>query len=347
MANGFARFLSRHVPNAPPMATYRAWQKRREDSAFDEEALALDEQIAAANLPPVEISAAEALATGYENLNDFRKARLASGQHWNAEEEVQVAQQMGPIGQSAIDMSRVRSQPDLKSSGSSFIAAGSYDPSYDQISMLPDSGGTNQHYLSILGHEFTHRDHMTKGIDPLEEKILGSTTSWNPSAHPMLRNFSNLMRMKAEGNLEGYASQRLFNFAKEGAKSEMLANIHTAWRASSPEEWDDIVWKWNTMFPPQKHLSQRERSDRLGTFLDDNRETLLALEVEEMDRQHQARLATLDERGLPYDAPTEEQNAAARARNLDNRSNQADFRARMTGRLTDPVERAYGGGVYG
>jgi len=51
-----------------------------------------------AGLPAVEFSEEQARAMGYEDLNALRRARLASGKQWNIEENMQLAQQMGPIG---------------------------------------------------------------------------------------------------------------------------------------------------------------------------------------------------------------------------------------------------------
>ena len=82
----------------------------------------------------------------------------------------------------------------------------------------------------------------------------------------------------------------------------------------------------------------------LAQLLDLNRENLLILEADAMDQQHRRRLATFEERGLPYTPETPEKMAEFRARNLENLSNQADSRAALRRPST---RRAYGGGIHG
>jgi len=186
--------------------------------------------------------------------------------------------------------------------------------------------------LKILAHEFGHRGDIMQGLFPPtgpREAILTTLSSVPPS--------------KQYGET--------FNL------------LFDAWRARTPEQWENAVGTWgytqNRFFQETggeqgrdysagssgwtQEMVNRASAD-LAQLLDLNRENLLILEADAMDQQHRRRLATFEERGLPYTPETPEKMAEFRARNLENLSNQADSRAALRRPST---RRAYGGGIHG
>ena len=329
MADGVASFLA---------SPYRVWQEGREERA-------LDKQVAEAGLPAVELSEEQARAMGYEDLNALRRARLASGKQWNIEENMQIAQQMSPIGRGSVDISRVRYTPeDPRLPG--FLRAAEYSPMGDRITMF---GTDNPLPLSTLAHEFTHRAHLGKGqylskniFSPLEQKLWDSfPKNLQSGAFPSITNYSNLARLKGAG---GFVGPQL-EMARKSVASEVLTRFYDAWRANSPEAWRKAVRVWNDTYPIQGWRGQRgfqQQADRLEKLLDENRETLLALEAEAEAQVHRRHFAVLEERGLPYTLPTEEEWAQMRTRDLEQRSKAADSRAAAR----RPRGNAQGGPVY-
>ena len=318
------------------------------------EAKRLRGEIAAAGLPPVQMSAADARAMGYEDLNALREARGASGQMVDAELGIGLRNQMGPYRSGAIDPSRfsmlatpasasgtrgLYARPNVSASEEQLIA---WDEPYrevlDQENMthfgrdMVYTFGAPQANLKILGHEFGHRGDFTQGLYPPtgpREAILTTLSSVPPS--------------KQYGET--------FNL------------LFDAWRARTPEQWENAVGTWgytqNRFFQETggeqgrdysagssgwtQEMVNRASAD-LAQLLDLNRENLLILEADAMDQQHRRRLATFEERGLPYTPETPEKMAEFRARNLENLSNQADSRAALRRPST---RRAYGGGIHG
>ena len=180
--------------------------------------------------------------------------------------------------------------------------------------------GAPQANLKILGHEFGHRGDYMQGLYPptgAREAILTTLSSVPPR--------------------EQYGET--FNL------------LFDAWRARTPEQWKDAVGTWGYT---QNHYFQATGGEQgrdysagssgwtqamvnrasadLVQLLDLNRENLLILEADAMEQQYRRRLATFEERGLPYTPDTPEKTAENRARNLENLGNSADYRARITGR---------------
>jgi len=283
MADGIASFFA---------SPYRVWQEGREERA-------LDEQVAEAGLPAVELSEEQARAMGFEDLNALRRARLASGEQWNIEENMQIAQQMGPIGKRYADISRVSYHPEK------WPTLADYGAYRDRIRM---HGTGNPFPLNTLVHEFTHRAHAwdwgtmnpyrrgSEKAGALEQKLLDSFPE-NPN---------------------------IPTGASKVGRSEILTRFLGAWRADTPEEWEKEVSRWHRAYP-DIHSSEARRN--LEKLLDENRETLLALEAEAEAQAHRRHLAVLEERGLPYTLPTEEEWTQMRTRDLEQRSKAADSRA--------------------
>jgi len=306
-----------------------------------------------AGLPAVEFSEEQARAMGYEDLNALRRARLASGKQWNIEENMQLAQQMGPIGRGSVDISRVRYTPEAPRL-QGFLRAAEYSPVDDRITVF---GTDNPLPLSTLAHEFTHRAHLGEGqylskniFSPLEQKLWDSfPKNLRSDAHSSMTNYSRLARLKEEGGFVGpyyaRAFAHLLEVARKSVTSEVLTRFYDAWRADSPEAWKKAVEVWNETYPIQGWRGQRgfqQQADRLDKLLDENRETLLALEAEAEAQVHRRHFAVLEERGLPYTLPTEEEWAQMRTRDLEQRSKAADSRAAAR----RPRGNAQGGPVY-
>ena len=280
--------------------------------------------------------------------------RLASEQMFDNELGIGLRNQIGPYRSEAIDPSRysmlatpasasgtrgLYARPNVSASEEQLIA---FDEPYrevlDQENMkhfgqdMVYTFGAPQANLQILGHEFGHRGDFTQGLYPptgAREAVLTHLSSIPPR--------------------EQY--QESFNL------------LFDAWRARTPEQWENAVGTWgytqNRFFQETggeqgrdysagssgwtQEMVNRASAD-LAQLLDLNRENLLILEADAMEKQHRARQATLDERGLPYTPETPEKTAEFRARNLENLSNAADSRAVVRRPST---RRAYGGGVYG
>ena len=288
--------------------------------------------------------------------------RLASEQMFDNELGIGVRNQMGPYRSEAIDPSRfsmlatpasvsgtrgLYARPNVSASEEQLIA---WDEPYrevlDQENMthfgrdMVYTFGAPQANLKILGHEFGHRGDFTQG-----------------SFHPEGARHAIMTHLSSAPPSEQY--------------SETFNLFFDAWRARTPEQWEDAVGTWgytqNRFFHETggeqgrdysagssgwtQEMVNRASAD-LIRLLDLNRENLLALEVNALEKIPERLYANLEERGLPYTRATPEEVAELRSRDFINQNNQADFRARMTGRApslrdTDPVERAYGGGVYG
>jgi hypothetical protein len=291
------------------------------------------------------------------------EAQKALGRQMDVEYEMYLSDYMGPYRAETIDASRhkplltdpytVRGFYSLPGSSEAQKRESEERLGYDKIFQEagmevsdPDMVYTvaaREANLQILGHEFGHRGDYMQGLFPptgAREAILTTLSSIPPR--------------------EQY--EETFNI------------LFDAWRANTPERWKDAVGSWgytqNRFFQTtggeQGHdysagsvgssgwtqATANKASADLAQLLDLNRENLLILEADAMEQQNRRRLATFEERGLPYTPDTPEKMAKDRARNLENLGNSADYRARITGRApslrdTNPVERAYGGGVYG
>lgn len=68
----------------------------------------LQKQIAELGLPPVTMTTEQVREMGYENLDDFRRARIAQGQLADREFEREIQNYMGPVGASVVDASRYK-----------------------------------------------------------------------------------------------------------------------------------------------------------------------------------------------------------------------------------------------
>ena len=306
------------------------------------EAKMLRGEIAAAELPPVQMSAADARAMGYEDLNALREARLASGQMGDAEFEIASRNRMGPIGASSIDASRYKTL---------FTTPQNLKGTYYDPGVPPEARRARE---AERGLDKVFQESGMEGGDPDMVYALSAINA-NP-------------RLQAH------------EFRHRAGYGERDTQLLDAWRARTPEEWRNSVRRWKDYYEvyggseSDAYQSYSEAEEALLEELQDKREMILDLEANWIEgsedpantlalefnrsvrrKHHYAKLATLDESekakyrqdfglGQDFDVPTEEQNEA-RARNLENLSNQADARARMTGRTTAPVERADGGGI--
>jgi hypothetical protein len=325
----------------------------------------LKNELARRGIPPVNYTFEQVRDLGFEDVDAFREARLASLDMMGVEMGIGLRGQMGPYRSGAIDPSRysmiaapasvsgtrgLYARPNVSASEEQLIA---FDEPYrevlDQENMkhfgqdMVYTFGAPQANLKILGHEFGHRGDYMQGLYPptgAREAIMTHLSSVPPS--------------------EQY--EETFNL------------FFDAWRARTPEQWEDAVGTWgytqNRFF--QETGGEQGRDYSAGSsgwtqamvnrasadlirLLDLNRENLLALEVNSLDKIQERLYANLEKRGLPYTRPTSEELAEFRAEDFINQGDQADTRARMTGRAptpreppkAPPVERAYGGGVYG
>ena len=275
--------------------------------------------------------------------------RLASEQMFDNELGIGVRNQMGPYRSEAIDPSRY-SVLDVPT----YNLGGLYSPErgtggVERFGPILDAAGIDRLESDMvyavgvprttplnIAHEFGHRGDMRWGYK-----------------HPFRMSGARraiLTHLAPEMRSPTYQDPETFNL------------FFDAWRARTPEQWRSAARTWSSN---QKYFFQvtggkqghdysthDEGEADLIRLLDLNRENLLALEVNALAKIPERLYANLEERGLPYTRATPEEVAELRSRDFINQNNQADFRARMTGRApslrdTDPVERAYGGGVYG
>ena len=275
--------------------------------------------------------------------------RLASEQMFDNELGIGLHNQMGPYRSEAIDPSRLSVLDVPKYNvGALYNPVGSRSSGHrERFGPILDDAGIDKFESDMvyaigvpratplwLAHEFGHRGDMKWGYER-PYRMSGARRAI-------------LTHLAPES--QTYQEPETFNL------------FFDAWRARTPEQWRSAASVWTMT---QKRFFQAtggkqghdysthdEGEADLIRLLDLNRENLLALEVNALAKIPERLYANLEERGLPYTRATPEKVAELRSRDFRNLSNQADFRARMTGRApslrdTDPVERAYGGGVYG
>ena len=283
----------------------------------------LDEQIAELGLQPVTMTNEELLEIGYEDPNDFRRARIAQGQLGNSEYEWAIRDYMGPDGASYVDHTRVKTllnSPNYDVQGVYYPAQPnlSYEEAIERLK-AGDKG---------TGYDKAFQENDMEGAEPDMVYILGGDNA-NPQT------------LSHEFRHRGFR-------AKFGEGREKLTRFYDAWLSRTPEEWEDAVI-YHRINPPragqrnaeglfEPYFSSYEEAEQdLLKKLQEARPELLEAEVDSMEDQHlsrrrQANLASLDEKGIiytqaQYDA-FEERDREAREHNLAIRTDMADFRAR-------------------
>lgn len=264
----------------------------------------LQKQIADLGLPPVTLTTEQVREMGYENLDDFRRARIAQGQLADREFEREIQNYMGPVGASVVDASR-----------------------YKTLFTTPKNQ-RGVYYRPSLDDE-TYKDTI--------ERIRSSE-----------RERKGVRKVFQENNMEGGEPDTVYGISVENAnprilahefrhragQNEKMAQFFDAWMSRTPEEWENSVTRHKDYAqvyegaPSSLFSSYAEAEQDLLKKLQEARPRLLKAEVQAMEKQYQSGLASLRERGISYDAPTETQIAEAAARNLANRTNQADIRSR-------------------
>lgn len=274
----------------------------------------LQKQIAELGLPPVTMTTEQVREMGYENLDDFRRARIAQGQLANSEYERPIRDYMGPDGASYIDHTRVKTllnSPNYDVEGVYYPAQPNL--SYEEAieSLKAGDKGT--------GYDKVFQENNMEGAEPDMVYILGVDNA-NPRT------------LAHEFRHRGFR-------AEFGKGKEKLTRFYDAWMSRTPEEWEESVI-YHRINPPragqrnaeglfEPYFSSYEEAEQdLLKKLQEARPRLLKAEVEAMEKQYQSGLASLREKDISYDAPTETQIAEAAARNLANRTNQADIRSR-------------------
>jgi len=273
----------------------------------------LDEQIAELGLQPVTMTNEELLEMGYEDPNDFHRSRIAQGQLANSEYEREIRNYMGPDGASYVDHKRVKTllnSPNYDVEGVYYPAQPnlSYEEAIERLK-AGDKG---------TGYDQAFQENDMEGAEPDMVYILGVD---NATPKTLSHEFRH----------RGFR-------AKFGKGREKLTRFYDAWLSRTPDEWEDAVI-YHRINPPragqrnaeglfEPYFSSYEEAEQdLLKKLQEARPKFLNAEVEAMDEQHQARRASLDEKGIPYTI-NEERDREARERNLANRTDMADFRAR-------------------
>jgi hypothetical protein len=263
----------------------------------------LQKQIADLGLPPVTMTTEQVREMGYENLDDFRRARIAQGQLADREFEREIQNYMGPVGASVVDASR-----------------------YKTLFTTPkDQRGV---YYWPSPDDETYKDTIER-IRSSEKERKG------------------VNKVFQENNMEGGEPDTVYGISVENANPRILAHefrhragqnekmtqFFDAWMSRTPEEWENSVTRHKDYAqvyegaPSSLFSSYAEAEQDLLKKLQEARPEFLAAEVEALEEQHQARLASLDEKGIPYTI-NEERDREARERNLANRTDMADFRAK-------------------
>jgi hypothetical protein len=275
----------------------------------------LDEQIAELGLQPVTMTNEELLEIGYEDPNDFRRARIAQGQLGNSEFEWAIRDAMGPFGAGAIDDTRIKTL----FNSPHWNKAGVYFPPQPHLSH-EEAIEAIRAREKRTGYDEVFQENDMEGSEPDMAYILGIDNA-NP-------------RTQAH------------EFRHRAGLKEKRTQLFDAWMSRTPEEWEEsvILHRGNSPSSP----SYEEAEQDLLKKLQEARPELLEAELESMrgqhwSRQRQANLASLDEKGIiytqaQYDASEERDEARVLAwlagqreaskRNLANRTDMADFRAR-------------------
>jgi len=264
----------------------------------------LQKQIADLGLPPVTMTTEQVREMGYENLDDFRRARIAQGQLADREFEREIQNYMGPVGASVVDASR-----------------------YKTLFTTPKNQRGVYYFPS--SEDETYKDAIER-IRASEKERKG------------------VNKVFQENNMEGGEPDTVYGISVENANPRILAHefrhraghnekmtqFFDAWMSRTPEEWENSVTRHKDYAqvyegaPSSLFSSYAEAEQDLLKKLQEARPMLLKAEVQAMEKQYQSGLASLRERDISYDAPTETQIAEAAARNLANRTNQADIRSR-------------------
>jgi hypothetical protein len=264
----------------------------------------LDEQIAELGLQPVTMTNEELLEIGYEDPNDFRRARIAQGQLGNSEFEWAIRDAMGPFGASAIDDTRIKTL----FNSPNWNKAGVYFPPQPHLSH-EEAIEAIRAREKRTGYDEVFQENNMEGSELDMAYILGID-----SANP---------RTQAH------------EFRHRAGLKEKRTQLFDAWMSRTPEEWEESVYYHRKNSPSSPSYEEAEQD--LLKKLQEARPELLEAEVDSMEDQHlsrrrQANLASLDEKGIiytqaQYDA-FEERDREAREHNLAIRTDMADFRAR-------------------
>ena len=282
------------------------------------EAKMLRKQVAELGLPPVTETTEQIREMGYEDLNDFRRARIAQGQLGNSEFEREIRNYMGP--QSFTEVANATEK--LSRDGASAV-------DHTRIKTLLNSPNYNYHgiYTRPVPNSYSYEKEIK--LRRASEKASG---------------FDKIFQ---ENDMEGGEPDMVYILGIDNANPRTQAHefLHRtgleepdvqllmAWLSRTPEEWDNAVTRHKNYAESYEGAtsspfsSYEEAEQDLLKKLQEARPEFLAAEVEALEEQHQARLASLDEKGIPYTI-NEERDREARERNLANRTDMADFRAK-------------------
>ena len=312
----------------------------------------LESELARRGIPPVNYTFEQVRDLGFEDVDAFREARLASLDMMGAEMGIGLRGHMGPYRSVAIDPSRYRmldTSENWRLAGLYSIPGRGTGEARAPAHFLEDAGidklesdmvyavGAHRANFPLIGHEFGHR----------------ADVKWGYTNPFRMSDARRAIMTHLAPESPRYQDPETFNI------------FFDAWRARTPEQWRKEAGIWAQTQKRFFDISEGKQGHDYSTFaegeadlirlLDLNRENLLALEVNSLEKIQERLYANLEKRGLPYTRPTPEELAEFRARDFINQGNQADTRARITGRAptpreppkAPPVERAYGGGVYG
>ena len=269
------------------------------------EARMLRKQVAELGLQPVTETTEQIREMGYEDLNDLRRARIAQGQLANSESEWAIRDQIGPRGAPAVDHTRIKTLLNSPNYNYQGIYTRPVPNSYSYEKEIKLRRASEK----ASGFDKIFQENDMEGGEPDMVYILGiDNANTGTQSH---------------------------EFLHRAGLDEPDVQFLDAWLSRTPEEWEDSVtrhkdyaelYEGATSSP---FSSYEEAEQDLLKKLQEARPELLALEADALEEQHQARLASLDEKGIPYTI-NEERDREARERNLANRTDMADFRAKMS-----------------
>ena len=265
------------------------------------EAKMLRKQMAELGLPPVTETTEQIREMGYEDSNDLRRARIAQGQLANSEYKWAIRDDMGPVFASYVDPSRYKTLFNSPNYNYRGIYTRPVPNSYSYEKEIKRRRASEK----ASGFDKIFQENDMEGGEPDMAYILGIDNA-NPrvQAHEF--------------------RHRGFN-AKLGKGEEYLTHLFDAWMSRTPEKWEESVRYYRKNSSPFSSYEEAEQD--LLKKLQEFRPKLLEAELESRGEQHQARLASLDEKGIPYTI-NKERDREARERNLAIRTDMADFRAK-------------------
>ena len=312
------------------------------------EAKMLRERVSEAGMPPVEISSAEARAMGYEDLNDFRRARLASGEMADDEFTRELRDFMGPYRGGAVAPSRYTQM---------------YGPpiNYQGWYMTPGYSTEGTPEDQPLHAQF--RDYVRgQGEEPQSDMVYAPSVL---AATPYLQAHEFGHRGDSTGRWDPketrYAIRDTLPDSNTAGSNEKFNLLFDAWRADSTENWVKAVRHWRSITNNPEDYSTRQGNyetywkahDELSNLLQLNKDKLLDLEASALEQQALDRKASIEEmlirraRGLTGvgfrsrreevqeevdrldETYSPENLAKARERDLANLEDQARFRYRQ------------------